>query len=66
MVHGLKSEIPTDKNGKPTDNKSEVETVVSDAIQNRRVDFKLRRLVGHEAGIERLPDGTAYMIERSG
>jgi Bifunctional DNA primase/polymerase, N-terminal len=32
----------------------------------RRVDFNLRGLAGHEAGIEQLPDGTTYMIERSG
>jgi hypothetical protein len=66
VVYGLESEIPKDKNGKPTDNKSQVEIVVSDAIQNRRVDFNLRGLAGHEAGIEQLPDGTTYMIERSG
>jgi hypothetical protein len=66
VVYGLKREIPRDETGKPTDNKSEVETVVSDAIQNRRVDFNLRGLAGHEAGVEQLPDGTTYMIERSG
>lgn len=66
VVYGLERSIPKDKNGIPTDNKSEVEIVVSDAIQNRRVDFNLRGLAGHEAGIEQLPDGTTYMIERSG
>jgi hypothetical protein len=66
VVYGLERSIPRDENGKPTDNKSEVETVISDAIQNRRVDFNLRGLAGHEAGIEQLPDGTTYMIERSG
>jgi hypothetical protein len=66
VVYGLKKSIPKDENGIPTDNKSEVEMVVSDAIQNRRVDFNLRGLAGHEAGIEQLPDGTTYMIERSG
>jgi hypothetical protein len=66
VVYGLEEEIPKDENGKPIDNKSEVEAVVSDAIQNRRVDFTLRGLAGHEAGIEELPDGTTYMIERSG
>jgi len=66
VVYGLKQAIPKDENGVPTDNKSEVEMVVSDAIQNRRVDFNLRGLAGHEAGIEQLPDGTTYMIERSG
>jgi hypothetical protein len=66
VVYGLEDSIPKDKNGIPTDNKSEVEMVVSDAIQNRRVDFNLRGLAGHEAGIEQLPDGTTYMIERSG
>jgi hypothetical protein len=66
VVYGLKNSIPEDENGIPTDNKSEVEMVASDAIQNRRVDFNLRGLAGHEAGIEQLPDGTAYMIERSG
>jgi hypothetical protein len=66
VVYGLERSIPRDETGKPTDNKSEVEAVVSDAIQNRRVDFNLRGLAGHEAGIEELPDGTTYMIERSG
>src|ERR1700747_335592 len=66
VVYGLEDSIPKDKNGIPTDNKSEVEMVVSDAIQNRRVDFNLGGLAGHEAGIEQLPDGTTYMIERSG
>ena len=57
VVYGLKKSIPKDENGIPTDNKSEVEMVVSDAIQNRRVDFDLRGLAGHEAAIEQLPDG---------
>jgi len=60
VVHGLKKSIPKDEKGRPIDNKSEVEAVVSDAIQNRRVDFNLRGLAGHEAGIEELPDGTTY------
>src|SRR4029077_18996630 len=51
VVYGLKRKIPKDENGIPTDNKSEVEMVVSDAIQNRRVDFDLRGLAGHEAAI---------------
>jgi hypothetical protein len=66
VVYGLQKAIPKDENGIPIDNKSEVEMVVSDAIQNRRVDFELRGLAGHEAAIEQLPDGTTYMIERSG
>ena len=66
VVYGLEESIPKDEKGRPIDNKSEVEAVVSDAIQNRRVDFNLRGLAGHEAGIEELPDGTTYMIERSG
>jgi hypothetical protein len=66
VVYGLQKAIPKDENGIPTDNKSEVETVVSDAIQNRRVDFSMGGLAGHGAGIEQLPDGITYMIERSG
>jgi hypothetical protein len=66
VVYGLEDQNPKDEKGNPLDNKSEVETVVSDAIQNRRVDYNLRALAGHEAGIERLPDGATYMIERSG
>jgi hypothetical protein len=49
VVYGLEAGIPRDKTGKPIDNKSEVETVVSDAIQNRRVDFS-RLVESHNSG----------------
>ena len=44
---------------------SEVDRVIAVTINNRRVDFVLPALAGHEAGIERLPgNGEVYIVER--
>jgi hypothetical protein len=63
--YGLTDHAEKDEKGRVTDENSEIDYALSGAMIHRKLEFTLRGLSGHEAGIENTIEGATYLIERS-
>ena len=63
--YGLSDNAEKDEKGRVVDENSEIDYALSHAMIHKKLEFTLRGLSGHEAGIEITIDGATYLIESS-
>ena len=63
--YGLSAYVEKDEKGRVIDENSEIHYALSHAMMHKKLEFTLRGLSGHDAGIEITVDGATYLIERS-